>query len=290
MPAVLSHRLVVTDRSPILRETVYDRVVAALWAIFWALTLFSGVLIAIWCCLSTPDIATDNDIIGSLPESIVEVQEPVVVDVPAVQMPDQDSDPPHAQLPLVDIADQIAAMTSSVAIESAGSVSQPSTSEFSGQLSTGNRPIGVARPLKHVRRWVIEVDAPRSLAGYAALLRRTGIMPAAVYPDGRIESLDLSGESPSAKSLRERDVEDRFYTRWNQGDLQQLDHQMFSAAGVDLTDAVLVHFFSAGTERMLQQRALEFAGRGEHEISRTWFRLAGTQSGFEFEVVRQTGR
>jgi hypothetical protein len=297
MTTIASHRIVTTSRTPIVRETRYERIVAGLWAIALSLFLLCSALICVWLLFAESVVLTEPPIGGpNGGTNEIGQPEPITAKATAVEVPDDSFDPAadHLTQPQSDLAELVATMTATSALESADAADK-AVSGSSGdgdvtQISAQNAPIGTKRPEARSRRWIIEVLSPRDVGDYAAMLREFAIEPAVVYSDGRVVYLNLNGDTLSVRHSTDFEQEDRFYTRWDQGDLKQLDEELFASAGVDSSTAIIVHFFSAATEQLLEQKSLAFAGRSAQEISRTWFRLSYRESGSEIEVARQLGR
>lgn len=294
MIATGPHHVVSTSRISNGRETQYERVAAALWATAISLMLLCFLLISVWLLfgksVAWPE-PIDSPRTGANEMSWTDL---ISAEAIAVQRPEEAFDAPPTELDIsqLEIAEQVAAIAAQPAIEvvsTANSAAGVSQGDFTENLVQGE-PVGVTRSKELSRRWVIEVTSPRNIVDYTAMLKGFAIEPALVFSDGRIVYLNVQGDTPSVRYATSFGQENRFYARWTQGDLEQLDEQLFQSAGVDHAGAIIVHFFSATTEALFEQKSLAFAGRSDEQIGRTWFRLEYRQSGAEVEVLRQDGR
>ncbi len=257
--ALNAHRIVVTDRSPVLGETSYDRTTSALWTLFLLLGCLCVLLIAIW--LQSVDDSVPRPFINSgnaVHQSMVIEQPRSRYKLSAIQVPDDITDSASQQVSENRLSQLYDTVTSTSVIESATRASNR------GQVSDqGETRVEPGRTLLHrqpPRRWFFEIVAPRSAREYGRMLDHFGVELGAVFEDGHIVYLSGLSSAPQVRRSSHGDPETRFFTRWSSGDMLLLDRDLFSAAGVDISEARLVQFLPSDTERMLEEQEKSFAG------------------------------
>jgi hypothetical protein len=284
-----AHRLVVTERSPVLGETFYDRTTSALWTLFLVAGCVCALLIAIW--LQFVDSGVPRSFIKTVP-IVVSPREIVQPELPqrlnVIQVPEDAASFGARQNSESDLPQLFETVTSASVIESATRTNhkgKANDSETTG-LEAGGSFLHRLPP----RRWSFEISAPRSASEYGRMLDHFGVELGAVFSDNRVVYLSHVSGVSQIRRADNLEAETRIFTVWSAGELVDLDHEFFRSSGVNITGAKLVQFFPPETEEMLQEKAESFAGRTSAEIYHTWFQLVPTADGFTFDVVRQTGR
>lgn len=292
------HRIRTGDRNVCFGETVYDRVASALWALFFAFLLLCMTLICLWLhfvplAAATSDVTRDSRQPGI--EWVTETvpQEMVLADVDPVDVPEPSLDPAAEQYRSQENVSELLAVVSESAASSVESTMMPADSAEQGAegesgVSFDSR---IRQPPALLRQsWVIEITKPRSLSEYTRMLDCFAIEPGVAFPNGEISCLSSVSTSPRVRQISDPAAETRFYTVWSDGSLQELDRQLFESVGIRTSGGKLLQFYSPETERLLEQKSLDFAGRTPEQIRRTWFSLVRVPGGFDFEVTRQTAR
>ena len=283
------HRPIISERARAIRESKYERLTAALWTAVIALGVLAGSLITAWIFMQTdntaPPVIDKWKIGGSYWPNI-----PTPLEQPVVASPNEqpiEFEPLDAKFQSV--FDALSSSDISAIPEDIGTQSNgiEGNAIDDGQTD-GDQSLGSRRRRNVRQHWVIEVPAIASEREYVRLLQQFGIELAAVFEDGTVVYLENPG--PQASTRRGNvENEDRFFTVWNDGDLQYLDASLFSDAGQPTEQAKIVHFFPPALERELNQLAISFVGRSESEIRRTRFAIERTDGAFRFVVTRQTG-
>jgi len=162
---------------------------------------------------------------------------------------------------------------------------------------TGGRPLGSGGPgrggAKREQRWFVEFADKGDLKSYAAQLDFFGIELGALFADdGRLMYMsNMQQARPTIREIRatEGEAERRLFMNWADGseDRRKADVELFQKAGVDASQAGIMHFYPAATEETLATIEQEFGGRTPNEIRRTYFRVRKAGSGFEFFVQNQ---
>ncbi|MCA9060900.1 MAG: hypothetical protein KDA85_20450 [Planctomycetaceae bacterium] len=65
---------------------------------------------------------------------------------------------------------------------------------------------------------------------------------------------------------------------------------MFRKAGLDVSQATIVHFYPEATEQLLARLEADYAGKAPQEVRRTIFEVVARGNGFEFVVTEQKYR
>ncbi len=293
---LLPHRIVVSHRTPIVGETAYEKVTTALLTGLLLLCLVCGLLVAIWLQfdwhLSThdgsPPSPGNNGGSMTIATERSNLHKPLVAAAvsPPLQLTEHETSHPERPVEqLINAIEDSAVDASSIGTDSSSHLSGMEFSETAGEKDSGNSKLWRARK---IRRWFFNVQAPRNAAEYTRMVNEAGIELGALFPDGRLVYLSHSNGVASVRTASAT-LDNRYFTVWSRGELQQLDEELFREAGVDIAGAQIVHLFSPRLEQDLIRRELAFAGRSADMIQRTWFRIEPAHGAFEVSVVRQTG-
>ena len=168
--------------------------------------------------------------------------------------------------------------------------------DFSGvpgsASGTGRRRLGEGPGeggISNDQRWFIKYSDDVSIAEYAKQLDHFKIEMGALLPNGQLVLLsNLTAVQPSKTVKTSGKGEDRLYMTWQGGNRKAADAEIFKKAGVDVTGAILFHFYPKATEQMLMQVEYDYAKRKASEIRRTYFAVIQGRGGYAFAVSRQT--
>lgn len=162
---------------------------------------------------------------------------------------------------------------------------------------TGGRPLGSGGPgrggRKREQRWIIEFGDTVDLNTYASQLNHFGIELAAKFDqEERLVYLsNLTDPRPAVREVSAIDArgEKRMFMSWAEGSEARriADEELFRRAGVDVSQAQLLHFYPMETELMLATLEQDFLKRPAQEIRQTAFSIRRVGAGFEFFVVSQ---
>lgn len=139
------------------------------------------------------------------------------------------------------------------------------------------------------QRWYVRFNENGSVDEYARQLEFFGIELGALFVDrGELVYLsNLTGAAPEPRVVTRGD-DQRLYMNWQGGERRSADVELFERAGIDVTGALLLHFYPARTEEMLARLELSYANRPVEQISRTYFVVVRRGGGYAFAVARQT--
>ena len=299
-PDTRKRRLV---RSPHIKTTRYDVAVSALStsAMFAVLALI--VMIVIWLSNLLPSPQKKQVIM--LPPGDGGYEDGVLNATPNVESPEDPSDDPSLANEESDVTELEEVVEQVVEIaENASAVVAPN--EFTGSKNTGTpgsadgtggRPLGSGGPgrggAKREQRWVVEFADKGDLKSYAAQLDFFGIELGAIFrDDGRLIYLsNMSADKPPSREIKEgaAGAEQRLFMNWAEGseDRRQADVELFQKAGIDASDAGILHFYTSETETSMATIELEFGGHTVDEIRKTYFRVRRAGNGYEFFVQKQ---
>lgn len=296
-----------SSSTPLLKISLYDRVIAALMAASVGAVGTLIILVAVWFANALP-------LTGHLPPGpdLAPVQQPLddlALNVIDITSPEESFDDLSAQneQPNVTVldADQVVGENLNAAaiqppVEPAiGNATLPGTAE-----GTGRNPIGpgrqTGRPSSsrgNEQRWFLDYLNVKSVDQYKTWLDVAGIQPGAILAKEKrlVYLTNLKSPKPELTSLESKDAgqEKRLFFAWQDGsrDFQEFDRELFSQAGVDIADSTVMHFVSPETEARLEQLEIEYAaGSDISRIRRTYFELREVNGRIDFVVTRQTLR
>ncbi|MGB4740007.1 MAG: hypothetical protein WBH50_17555 [Fuerstiella sp.] len=288
-------RTIVTDATPIMAETFYDRSTSALWTSIILLSMLCAGLILVWQqFLTVPKTGHPNPIDPPVPLEINsqyhEPQSPQFETNTSVPLDDEEPITETNALSLQELAITINLHSDSASGLTNDGRSNSNTGESGSSDLSNHGPLRSSRRSSRDHHWFFEVDAPHSESAYTNMLQQLGIQLAAVFPDGTIVYLENKGGVLSSRSESNIQQEQRYFTTWSGGDLQLLDEALFRSVGVDISEAKLVQLMPAELEEQLATMEAAYADREPEQIRRTWFRLSNTDTGFKFMVTQQTAQ
>lgn len=193
---------------------------------------------------------------------------------------------------VLEVADTAAALVAPNEFTDARNTGMPGSAE-----GTGGRPLGSGGPgrggAKREQRWFVEFADKGDMKSYAAQLDFFGIELGALFEaDGRLVYMsNMQQAQPTIREIRatEGDAERRLFMNWADGSEERraADVELFQKAGIDASQAAIMHFYPAATEETMATIEQEFGGRTADQIRRTYFRVRKVGSGFEFYVQNQ---
>ena len=290
-------------RSPHIKTTAYDVTVSALStsALFAVVTLI--VMIVIWLSNLLPTAPRKQVIMLPPGDGGYEDGDPNAT--PNVESPEDASDDPSLAneesdvTELEEIVEQVVEMS-----ENAASVVAPN--EYSDSKNTGSpgsadgtggRPLGTGGGgrggTKREQRWIVEFADKGDLKSYAAQLDFFGIELGAIFRDGGrlIYMNNMKADKPTTREIKEgaAGAEQRLFMNWAEGseERRQADVELFQKAGIDASDAGVLHFYTSETETLMATIEQEFGGHTADEIRKTYFRVRKAGTGYEFYVQKQ---
>jgi len=276
-----------TRPEPVMGITTYDRWTAMLMAITFGLVL-CVLAVATWSPDKVDQVIGDGGFVGA--EGLADGDEPPAppieqaVESPVDQMPHstlRETSEIAVDEMLVDVAEL--SDTSLLLQESKpaeGTIGTgPGAPDYLPQDDWGDGGRG--------QRWYVRYGATESIEDYARQLAGLGIELGAVMPDRTLVYL-VAPDTDSALVRRSTESDDRLRFVWGNDDRAAVDRQLFARAGIDVSQATIVHFYSAETEATMAQLEKVYANRPVKEIRRTYFRIVEMANGPAFEIARQT--
>ena len=183
---------------------------------------------------------------------------------------------------VVELADNATQQVNAIPVAKPGN---PGSAVGTGRARLGNGP-GNAVP--NEERWYIKYSDKTSVDEYAKQLDFFGIEMGALLPTGQLALLSNMSTSPKKATKSSGKGEARLYMTWQAGNRKAADETLFKKIGVDVSNAILFHFYPKKTEQMLLQLEFDYKKRKASEIRRTYFVAAKKGSGFQFVVTKQT--
>lgn len=165
-------------------------------------------------------------------------------------------------------------------------------SPFGTKGGTGRPPIGFGKGkggFPREMRWFVKFVERGTLDEYAQQLEFFGIELGALMPDGKLILVSkLTAPKPTVRSVTNGEEEKRLYFTWKGGTRKGVDLQLFQKAGVDATNALIMHFYPPQTENQLAVLEQQYKNRKANEIKKTYFAVRSAKQGFEFTITSQT--
>jgi hypothetical protein len=128
-----------------------------------------------------------------------------------------------------------------------------------------------------------------TLDEYAQQLEFFGIELGALMPDGKLVLVSkLTAAKPTVRTVTNGQEEKRLYFTWKGGTRKTIDLQLFQKAGVDASNALIMHFYPPATENQLAVLELQYKNRKAADIKKTYFAVKAAKQGYEFTISSQT--
>lgn len=184
---------------------------------------------------------------------------------------------------VVELADSATQQVNAIPVSQPGT---PGSASGTGRRRLGSGP---GNSIPNEERWFIRYSDKTSVDEYAKQLDFFGIEMGALLPSGQLVLLsNMSSGSPKKTVKTSGKGETRLYMTWQAGNRKAADEALFKKINVDVSNAILFHFYPKKTEQMLLQLEFDHAKRKASEIKRTFFVVAKKGSGYQFVVTRQT--
>ena len=165
-------------------------------------------------------------------------------------------------------------------------------SPFGTKGGTGRPPIGFGKGkggFPREMRWFVKFVERGTLDEYAQQLEFFGIELGALMPDGKLVLVSkLTAPRPTVRTVTSGQEEKRLYFTWKGGTRKGVDVQLFQKAGVDATNALIMHFYPPQTENQLAVLELDYKKRKASDIKKTYFSVRSAKEGYEFMITSQT--
>jgi len=285
-------------KSPVLEVTQYDRVSSSMIATVMGLILAVICLVVIWFTNRPPaprqtaplefvELAGGVED-GAIDESFdLESPEEETLDPSLAETVSEETQVQEMLETVVELSDSATSQ-----VQDVYDVAPQNTGKAGSSKGTGRRPLGMG-PGKggfpREQRWFIRFADGGTLDEYVDQLTFFGIQLSALFSDGRLVYLSkLKSNRPKTKTVKSGTGENRMYMTWRGGNRRQGDMKLFQKAGIDVSGAVILHFYPPETEAMLAQIEFEYRKRPSEEIRRTYFSVVRDRSAFKFVVSKQS--
>ena len=159
-----------------------------------------------------------------------------------------------------------------------------------GRKGDGRAPgFGNGKPGKP-RHWEVRFIQGNTLKTYARQLDFFKIELGVLFPGNKVEYAYNLSNSPPARRSGPADQEQRYYLTWQQGGLEEADHELLGLAGIASEGRLVLKFIPRDLEVELVTLERERAGDDVDRIRATIFQIQPEGSGYAFHVVDQTYR
>lgn len=284
--------------TPVLRDTLYDRVSSWTIALFIGTAGFCFCIVAVWVTnrLPTPPQAVPVEIVeapggfedGSPDESLrVDSPEPETHDASPAEMETDKTEIAEALETAVELSE-----SATQQVQQQFDTGAQNTGKAGSARGTGRKGLGVgpgSGGMPREQRWFVRFGERAGVDEYAKQLQFFGIELGALLSDGRLAYLSkLTEPAPTVRYVASGTGEQRLYMTWQGGDRRAADVELFKRAAVDVhADTVIFHFYPKQTETQLARLEIDYRGRPLSQIRRTYFAVEPTGKGYQFSVVRQ---
>lgn len=276
-----------------MRVTRFDQLSAGMIACVFGLILIVIAIIIWWATTRPPRssnlVAMEMVEVGGSedgnPDETLQIESP--------EDPTENPSPTDEVLDPVELTDFVETVTqvADVATQQVNAmpVTEPGTP--GSAVGTGGKRLGSGpgNAIPNEERWFIRYSDQISVDEYAKQLDFFGIEMGALLPSGQLVLMtNMSQASPTKTTKTSGKGETRLYMTWQAGNRKAADEALFKKINVDVSDAILFHFYPKQTEQMLLQLEFDYAKRKATEIRRTYFVVAKRGAGYQFVVSRQT--
>jgi hypothetical protein len=284
--------------TPVLRDTLYDRVSS------WTISLFAGVavlcvfVVAVWVTnrLPTPPKSVPVELVempggaedGAPDETLrVDSPEPESRDASPAEVPAEQTEIAEALETVVEVSD-----SATQQVQQQFDTGVQNTGKTGSARGTGRKGLGVGPGvcgMPREQRWFVRFCDKAGIEEDARQLEFFGIELGALLPDGRLAYVSkLTQPKPQVRYAAGGAGEQRLYMTWQGGERRGADVDLFKRADVAVQgDTLIFHFYPKSTESMLAQLELNYRGRPLNQIRRTYFAVDSAAKGYQFTVIRQ---
>jgi hypothetical protein len=159
------------------------------------------------------------------------------------------------------------------------------------QMRSGAKAEGAAAALPGQgveRHWEIHFPKGNTIENYSKQLDFFGIELGMLIPDNKVlYAFNLSKLKPDTR-VGPVDTENRYYLSWARGDLSEADRELYTAAGVDPKDYVILEFLPPQIEKLFADLEKSYAGDKADKVQKTRFGIRRKGEGYEIFVMEQT--
>ncbi len=284
--------------TPVLHETLFDRVSS------WTIALFIGVaglcvcVVTVWITnrLPAPPQTVPVELIeapggfedGSPDETLrVDSPEPETQDASPAEVLSDKTEIAEALETVVELSESATQQVQQQFDTAAQTTGKPGSARGTGKKGLGIGPGTGGMPRE--QRWFVRFGDRAGVEEYAKQLEFFGIELGALLPDGRLAYLSkLTQPAPAVRYAASGAGEQRLYMTWQGGDRRSADVELFKRANVSVNlDTVIFHFYPKATESQLVRLEHDYRNRPLAQIRRTYFGVESSGKGYQFTVLRQ---
>ncbi|MBS0201622.1 MAG: hypothetical protein JSS49_01895 [Planctomycetes bacterium] len=284
--------------TPVLRDTLYDRVTSWTIALFVGMVAMCVCVVAVWITNRLPPppqtvpvelVEVPGGIDDGAPDETLRVDspEPEVHDASPTEMPSDKSEIAEALESVVELSESATQQIQQqfdTGIQNSG---KPGSARGTGKKGLGVGPGAGGVPRE--QRWFVRYGERAGVDEYARQLEFFGIELGALLPAGKLAYLSsLTADRPAVRYADGGQGEQRMYMTWQGGDRRGADVELFKRANVEVhADTAIFHFYPKATESQLARLELDYRKRPLSQIRRTYFSVEPAGKGYQFSVVRQ---
>lgn len=279
-------------REPVMRVTFFDQLSSGMIAFVLGLIVIVISIIIWWATTRPPktqfltpmemvEVGGDED---GVPDETLQLESP--------EDPTENPSPTEEVLEqaeltefvedVVELADNATQQVNAIPVSQPGN---PGSAVGTGRRRLGS---GSGNAVPNEERWYIKYSDKASVDEYAKQLDFFGIEMGALLPSGQLVLMTGMSGSPKKTVKSSGKGESRLYMTWQAGNRKAADETLFKKIGVDVSNAILFHFYPKKTEQMLLQLEFDYKKKKASEIRRTYFVAAKKGSGYQFVVTKQT--
>lgn len=280
-------------KDPVMKVTGFDRLSSGMIAI--VLGLIVGVFaIVVWWATTRPErqeflvpmemVEISGGAEDGAPDETLKIESPEdVSENPSEDVLDE-TEVTEVVENVVELADR--ATTQAQQVQTTEATGSPGSADGTGRKALGSGPGKGGIP--NEQRWFIKYADDVSLSEYAKQLDHFGIELGALLPSGQLVYItNVANATPTKRTASSGKGEQRLYMTWQGGSRKQADEKLFQKAGVNVSNAILFHFYPKKTEQQLLRLEYQYGKRKASEIRRTYFVVVKQGSGYAFVVTRQ---
>lgn len=298
--------------TPVIRVTRYDAVSTTMIVIIIGLALIVGLLILVWMSHHKFEVAAEPEfkvlftenpggfLDGTEGQTLGGAEGPPAQFSDVESAPETEMDPNTPQTTIQpDFDDTLASVSSSAPSappqmlpRRAANIGERNSGINFKQKGTGRKGLGDGPGVGgfgREQRWFVRFDQGALVEEYAKQLDFFKISLGALLPDGTLIYIsNVSQATPTKRVVPATEESKSLYMVWQTPARRKVDEELMRKAGVDATNAVLMHSYPPDTEQKLAKAEQGYRGLDPKQIAKTFFKVRPDGSGgYVFEVTSQ---
>jgi hypothetical protein len=270
-----------------LRVSAFEQVTSMMLSLLVLLSAAAVILFALWASnrlfhsqVAVPvvmeEIGTGEGSYGNSLE----------YDVPPGE--DLDFEQPQAPQTLATVAAAVSGRAVALDDVALGDPPQGGPGGRGGRGGFGNNPRGSGGKPGRPRRWEIQFLEGNTIESYARQLDYFKLELGVLMPGDMVAyAYHLSKVTPDRRTGSVVD-EKRYYLTWRRGDLEKVDRQLLTRAGIEAEGKPVLKFLPAEVEATLAQLERERAGNESKSVYKTRFGIRKDANKYTFYVLDQS--